>query len=310
MSEVFEAIKAELGISKKIVLRLRTMRHAPIESAHCFILWYRAVKLAGDREYNRGYYLRNKARYKEQSRESYIRNREKVLRKTKERQSSPDGIISRRIAVRRWREKNPEKRAAYEKKRKESGAAKAYHQKYREKNQAKENAKVRRWRKRKLEQDPDFERRSLKAYRAQNPDKVRQWKRDYEKRNADNPIFIVVKRLRTRLLDELRFRGRRTVKHCSALKLVGCTRQELAFWIESQFKKGMSWKNRSAWHIDHIVPVASFDMTNLEEQKRCFHYTNLRPLWKTENLRKSDKIIPFKPVHLEMFPELKHKAKA
>jgi desulfoferrodoxin (superoxide reductase-like protein) len=63
--------------------------------------------------------------------------------------------------------------------------------------------------------------------------------------------------------------------------------------LEKQFKLGMNWDNygRSGWHIDHIKPCASFDLTKKEEQLKCFHYTNLQPLWARENLIKSDKIL-------------------
>ncbi len=62
-------------------------------------------------------------------------------------------------------------------------------------------------------------------------------------------------------------------------------------WLEKQFKSGMTWENRSLWHIDHKRPVSSFDLTKPEEQKLCFHYTNLQPLWAVENLRKSAKVL-------------------
>jgi hypothetical protein len=60
--------------------------------------------------------------------------------------------------------------------------------------------------------------------------------------------------------------------------------------LQKQFKKGMSWDNHGDWHIDHIIPCASFDLTKPSEQKKCFHYTNLQPLWAKENLNKGAKI--------------------
>lgn len=69
--------------------------------------------------------------------------------------------------------------------------------------------------------------------------------------------------------------------------LLGCSIQEARAHLEKQFKPGMSWENRSSWHIDHIVPRAAFDLTDLEQQKKCFHYTNMQPLWPKENHEKS-----------------------
>ena len=45
------------------------------------------------------------------------------------------------------------------------------------------------------------------------------------------------------------------------------------------------------WHIDHIIPVARFDLTDAEQQRRCFHYSNLQPLWAADNLAKSDRVV-------------------
>lgn len=79
-------------------------------------------------------------------------------------------------------------------------------------------------------------------------------------------------------------------KKQSVLILTGATITELKEHLESQFTEGMSWDNhgKKGWHIDHIRPCASFDLTNEEEQKKCFHYTNLQPLWWYDNLTKSD----------------------
>ena len=51
----------------------------------------------------------------------------------------------------------------------------------------------------------------------------------------------------------------------------------------------MSWGNYGKWHVDHIRPCASFNLVNEEEQKKCFHYTNLQPLWAKDNLSKGSK---------------------
>ena len=75
-------------------------------------------------------------------------------------------------------------------------------------------------------------------------------------------------------------------------ELIGCEPSELREHIEQQFQPGMTWDNHSidGWHIDHILPCSSFDLTDKEQQKKCFHYTNLQPLWAKDNLSKSDKL--------------------
>lgn len=83
----------------------------------------------------------------------------------------------------------------------------------------------------------------------------------------------------------------KTDKKDKSFYLIGCTSSELKAHIESKFKDGMTWDNYgfSGWHIDHIRPCASFDLTDEDQQKECFHYTNLQPLWWNENMQKGDK---------------------
>jgi len=80
-------------------------------------------------------------------------------------------------------------------------------------------------------------------------------------------------------------------KLSTTMKIVGCSIIQLKQHLESQFAEGMSWSNYGfyGWHIDHIKPCASFDLTNPEEQKKCFHYTNLQPLWGIDNIKKGKK---------------------
>lgn len=81
-------------------------------------------------------------------------------------------------------------------------------------------------------------------------------------------------------------------KSLSTLDLIGCSISELKIHLEKQFKPGMSWANHSkdGWHIDHIKPCSSFDFKDPEQQKKCFHFSNLQPLWQKDNLKKSNKI--------------------
>jgi hypothetical protein len=75
-------------------------------------------------------------------------------------------------------------------------------------------------------------------------------------------------------------------------KLLGCTVKELKAHLAAQFRPGMSWGNYGEWHIDHLRPCASFDLTDPEQQRQCFNYTNLQPLWAKDNLSKGSRYAP------------------
>ena len=98
-----------------------------------------------------------------------------------------------------------------------------------------------------------------------------------------------------RLADNLRSRLRKAIKNNqktgSAVDDLGCSIEELKIYLESQFQDNMSWDNYGlkGWHIDHIIPLASFDLTIEEEFKKACHYTNLQPLWAKDNLIKGAK---------------------
>jgi hypothetical protein len=106
-----------------------------------------------------------------------------------------------------------------------------------------------------------------------------------------NHIYI-----RNRCKTDINFRLRRNlakriwdalkgnVKSVSTMKLVGCTIEQLKQHLEKQFKSGMNWNNYGKWHVDHIKPCYTFDLSKPNEQYKCFHYTNLRPLWAIDNL--------------------------
>ncbi len=109
-----------------------------------------------------------------------------------------------------------------------------------------------------------------------------------------------------RLKCRLKGRIRSAVKRASGLKakksmdLLGCTMPDFLIYIESKFDVGMSWQNYGLWEIDHIMPCALFDLSKPEHQKRCFHFSNLQPLWRNENRRKCDKMFGRSPDHLSI----------
>lgn len=80
-------------------------------------------------------------------------------------------------------------------------------------------------------------------------------------------------------------------KSCNTKDLLGCSFNELRQHLESMWSPGMSWENysHSGWHIDHIRPLSSFDLTNSKDLKEAMHYSNLQPLWASENMSKGAK---------------------
>jgi len=111
-----------------------------------------------------------------------------------------------------------------------------------------------------------------------------------------DPVKKLRSTLRKQLLEILKHKGIRRQE--SALELVGCTVQEFKAHLELQFLEGMTWENHGVqrvnglrkWHIDHIMPVDSFDLFDLEQRRQCFHFSNLQSLWAIENIQKSKKI--------------------
>lgn len=175
------------------------------------------------------------------------------------RSSTPCGLTSRckvcrNASVKKWQQNNREKV-------KENG------RKWAQTNREKVNALNRKRRKR-----PKY--------------KKRRNARERERNNTD-PQFRLAKNLRSRLWYALKGK----TKSASTMALLGCTVAYLIKHLESQFQPGMTWENQKEWHVDHMMPCASFDLEDPEQQKQCFHYTNLQPMWATENMSKNDKVI-------------------
>lgn len=101
-----------------------------------------------------------------------------------------------------------------------------------------------------------------------------------------------MKNIQTKLRHNLRSRLRKTIhgrKHgLSPVRHLGCSVDELKKHLESQWQEGMSWDNYGyyGWHIDHIIPLSTFDLTNPDDFKKACHYSNLQPLWKDDNMKK------------------------
>lgn len=155
--------------------------------------------------------------------------------------------------------------------------------------------------------------KTIQSWRMKNKDKIRQqgiewnnnhksqrneWLRQYmrNKYNKNNE-FKLLCLMRSRIRKSLKLQE--VVKNKRTLELLGCTLPELREHIEKQFSEGMTWDNygTNGWHIDHIRPCAAYNLTDVEEQKCCFNYKNLKPMWGTENIRKSSYLNGVKNFH-------------
>lgn len=115
-----------------------------------------------------------------------------------------------------------------------------------------------------------------------------------EIRKAQSSIDFVADRIRTLIRNQIKKHRTARRKESKTTDLLGC---EVAFfreYIEHLFCEGMSWENygngHGKWNIDHILPVSSFDLSTLDSQKKAFHFTNCRPMWAIDNIKKGNRI--------------------
>ena len=193
--------------------------------------------------------------------------------------------------IKQWNLQNPEKR----KKIKEKWINKnpEYHKQYRD-NFYKNN--------------PEYN----KNYYWKNPEKHKQASKEFRKNNPKYNQYYIKSRLKNDINFRLAYNMRHRIiyaiknsnskKSTKTTKLLGCSFKELKAYLESKFLPTMTWETYGKlWHVDHILPCSSFDLTNEEQQKICFHYTNLQPLFAVTtvidgveyigNINKGNKII-------------------
>lgn len=133
-----------------------------------------------------------------------------------------------------------------------------------------------------------------KNYREKNREKINKRMKKYRTRKNKYEVRRRKNNLQARLKHVLRNRLhsciKNKIKSNSALILLGCSIHKLKQYIEKQFTNKMTWKNYGKyWEIDHIRPCCTFDLSKKSEQRKCFHYTNLRPLEISMNRRRNKK---------------------
>jgi len=258
-------------------------------------------KRARNREWMRNDYVKNHAKYLQ---------RQKVLRSENSYQEymrqwrldHQDKVIAQR---QRWEAENKDRHEETTRiwRLKNSDRVRVVSSRWARKNYAEHSERLlkqkKQWRLKNPEKAKAIQQRSNKNCRQQKREYNRKWRgknleqsRAYHRKwknrsNLENPQYRTLCRLRARVHKKLRtWKGNRTIDLC------GATVEVIMKHLESQFRDGMTWENQSpiGWHIDHIIPCASFDLTDLEQQKKCFHYTNLQPLWWWQNLSKGKRI--------------------
>lgn len=258
------------------------------------------------------------------NRKYYLNHREEMLAKQKAwRIANPQLVAERRRAcyLRRREKAVAERKARYERKRDTERQQQAEYRKanlaaireqqrqYRQANREELSRRAKERRAKNQEQTRAKERARIKTpeQRAAAVVRAREWvknnkqrhlkwtRQHRQKRLAADPAFKAQIAIRRRFYMALRnqvYDGW-NIRSGEAVRLLGCTMQQFVQHVESLWSDGMSWGNwtRDGWHIDHIVPLSAFDLSDPEQAQAACHFTNLRPLWAQENLSKGAKIV-------------------
>jgi len=200
----------------------------------------------------------------------------------KDNNNEPRRMYGGRMRTEEQIERMRLKQRDYEKKNKDLRAL--YRKKYREANKEsiKEKARER------YDSDPERFRGRQREYYKKNREQVIAYNNEYyRERKRVDPTFKMKCYMRSRVRNAIVLN--KGTKADKTFELVGCTAEDLKSHLEEQFTEGMTWENYGSWHVDHIKPCASYDLSLDSEQKACFNYSNLQPLWAEDNLKKADK---------------------
>jgi len=156
--------------------------------------------------------------------------------------------------------------------------------KYRESNKEKISLATNEWRRLNQGYIKEY---SKKYYKANRKDIIAKNSKRHMERYRSDIDYRIKHSLRRRLNNAIR----KNQKAGSTIGYLGCSIKELKIYLELKFVIGMTWDNYGEWHIDHIRPLASFDLTDEKQYREACHYTNLQPLWAVDNLRKGSKVL-------------------
>ena len=205
-------------------------------------------------------------------REYYQNNREKKLKQKNDSIKKIMGENPNYSKERYWknREKNLEKNK------------KSY-----KKNKEKHLKRMSEYSKKKRLENYSEEREKKNNYYLLNKERINRNRSEaIKKRKEKDPLYKISFAIRRRVSQSIRIGG--FTKKSKTYQILGCTFEEFKLYIENKFIDGMSWENYGYWHLDHIIPISS--ATDELHLIKLNHYSNFQPLWKSDNLRKGDKI--------------------
>jgi len=229
----------------------------------------------------------------------YNRNRMLIWRR-----NNPDKIKIQNKKNSMWRKNNPDKVKAQKQRNylKHTKQHKEKRKEYYKNNKEKALVRAKEWAKNNPTKVKASSRKCQQNIRKNNPERINLYQQKWQKNNREKirnyKKKYLEKNLNGRLSEQLRSRINKAlkvngvVKTIKTLELIGTSIEKLKIHLEKQFLSGMSWENHSyyGWHIDHIIPLDSFNLSDVEQQKKACHYTNLQPLWWKDNLKKHNKI--------------------
>jgi len=207
----------------------------------------------------------------------------------------PKTIEEQRAIWRAWATKyrsNPLNRAKLSRKKKEDYQKnKTYilerNRKYRNKHRDEINKKLNKY------YYANHEKMLASALRSRNKRRKERSEAQYvykKKRLKYDPIFKMKETIRSRIY--LCLKRNKIIKSQTLINLLGTNNMDLVWsHLKKQFKRGMTQKNHGKWHIDHIRPISSFNLHDPLQQRQCFHYKNMQPLWATDNLKKGNNYV-------------------
>jgi hypothetical protein len=172
--------------------------------------------------------------------------------------------------------------------RKFKGGKKVADKKWRDSNKEFMSNKSKTW----YENNKEHRKKYLKEYREKNADKIRKTKRNYEKnRKSNDPLYKLISNFRTAIYQVLKENNVKKNEHY--FDILKYTPQQLIEHLEKQFSDEMTWDNYGDWHVDHKHPISLYNIKEISDNEfmKCWSLDNLQPMWGSENIKKSNKLL-------------------